>query len=239
MDNSTIDTDGCDKLAKNFPNEGLTLFELIEPLQSERSKKLFDFCKSLELPEDDARWVELTARMLRDFESIKSSLPTPKARLENLKNILKLSLALSEAIERVDTHDLLKLIEEMAAAPADMMSAAESRRNKYGPAAGVGVEARRLSIALKTFLAKQPEVKKGGRAPMVHHYVRFIEDDLEPVAYEAGITLGRGGKFEELCTAVFDAAGVPAGAEGALRAYLELKKWRKNNPSPPYDATSI
>ena len=239
MNDSTVDTDSRNELVKYSPYGGLTLFDLVEPLQSERSQKLLYFCKSLKLPENDARWVELTARMVRDFELIKSSLPTPKARLENLKNILKFSLTLSEAIEQVDIHDLLKLMEEMAAVPADIMSAAESQRNKYGPAAGVGVEARRLSIALKTFLAKQPEVKKGGRAPMVHHYVRFIEDDLEPVDYEAGITLGRGGKFEELCTAVFEAAGVPAGAEGALRAYLELKKWRKNNPPPPYDGTSI
>lgn len=61
---------------------------------------------------------------------------------------------------------------------------------------------------------------KGGRRNLRKHYNYFVSD-LALTFDRCGLTIGRGGPFERLCSVVFEVAGVRATPEGAIRYYLE------------------
>jgi len=62
--------------------------------------------------------------------------------------------------------------------------------------------------------------KTGGRKATLPHYAYRVSEIWDCVK-SSGLPLGRGGKFEKLCDAVFRAADIHSSPEGAIRAFLE------------------
>ena len=71
--------------------------------------------------------------------------------------------------------------------------------------------------------------KTGGRKAVLYKYAYRVSEIFDCVK-AAGFSPGRGGKFEQLCEAVFIAAGVPTEPEGAIRKFIELRNAAANSP---------
>lgn len=88
---------------------------------------------------------------------------------------------------------------------------------------------------------RQTQTEKGsggGRRKVLLLYAHII-DGIWDATKDHGLKVGRGGPFERLCKAVFDAAGVPSGAEGAVRYFKEnLHTKRKSEPIALFEQPS-
>lgn len=200
------------------------LFDMIEPLVPERRAELLKFCNNIGLSESSSEGVEQAARLLREFELYeKPKIPTTKERIDNLVEIAKYSrelqrlLAMTTAIENVYLHGIME-----KNLPSDNLPWPEvvplSGLPKY-----LEFALNRLELAASSgvdFFSEK--FNKNGRKSTLSHYYLYINWIWSSVEGD-GITLGRNGKFEKICNAVFEAAGVPAGAEGAVRFFIKNK----------------
>jgi hypothetical protein len=198
------------------------LFDLIEPLESSRREDLVKFCLNMGLSESACEGIEQSARLLREFELYeKKQTPTSKEQLENLNNIADLSKKLQHAIASTTTIGKIYLHGRMEEKPLN----SGMFWPEVVPLSGIPGY---LQIALNCMELAALEgaeyfssrLQKSGRKSVLGSYFAHIEWVWYSVKSE-GIPLGRNGKFEKICNAVFQAAGVPASAEGAVRYFVE------------------
>lgn len=203
--------------------ENATIFDLIEPLDPARRAALVKFCHDIKLSESAIEGVEQAARMLREFELYeKPTIPTAKEQIDNLKNIAELSEKLQRAIESTSGVGKVYLHGYMEKNTPPKISLPE-----IIPASGLAgymiIALSSLeSAALNSVDVFSTRLKQRGRKSVMGYYYAHIHWVWISVVVD-GISLGRNGKFEKICNAVFQAAGVPASAEGAVRFYVENK----------------
>lgn len=77
-----------------------------------------------------------------------------------------------------------------------------------------------LKIAVQRLRQTRPVMGGGGRRKVLPLYADIVAAIWENIR-DCGLSAGRGGEFERLCDAVFEAAGVPAKAEGAIRYFTK------------------
>jgi hypothetical protein len=172
------------------------------------------FCTCLNIVGDDFDAVFTATALLASYEIDKRSEPTNKSRADALNVAIVLSEKLSKAIEVIYNDDRIEI----------------------GPLRGLRLhEDFKLENMLDDFrcdakrqLEKLHERGVKGRRPVLEWYALFVSYLWEP-AGRVGLVLGRNGHFHRLCDAAFQAAGVPAAAEGALRHFI------KNGAPPPDD----
>lgn len=216
---------------------------LAEPIDTEKSARLKNVCDELGLDRDAFEQIEFEARLLRDFETHgKPQLKTPRQRTKDLQVIEKLANALSVAMLKLDTKDQIALWQHL---PAEkMLSVVRIRTISSGNAVGaihspepgrtvsysftgstrkgrvghIGLEVENLANAARAELLEMGDAgSKGGRKATLRRYGMSIG----AISDAAKMPVGRGGPFEKLCAAVFEAAGVHAMPEGAIREMLE------------------
>lgn len=100
-----------------------------------------------------------------------------------------------------------------------------------GRAGHIGAEAEKLAhVAGLLHSSIGGKGRGGGRKSTLKHYAYHVEKiakcvETKPV--QRPIRIGRGGKFERLCEAVWNAANVPSKPAGAIREMLRLREVRK------------
>lgn len=182
-------------------------------------------CTDLGLTDEATRSALATTCDLIDFERYgRHYVLTPAQRFETLKFIRDAAHGLAEAIGDLPPNDRLALNSAFRAVRGGLK---EHQRLKLELSMVPDALAfySMAHAAQRLIEARSNEEGKGGRRPLRAEYSRFIAT----LAYEfeeSGLPVGRGGAFERLCTVVFEAAGVRANPEGAIRYYLTERKKR-------------
>ncbi len=195
-------------------------------LDPKKQEKLETICAQLGLHPSTIDGVVFDACGLKVFEDRhKPRLQTPRQRAKALEKVAGLANDLFFAVHAIGGVDLHILNgrpvfseiqdEHLFPIEIDLLSLREAARDACEALGDDG--------------------SKGGRMPTLEHYSKTVSELAERVKYD-GITPGRGGKFEILCTAVFAAAGVHALPEGAIKHYLASLKTDKVSKIAPPDS---
>lgn len=181
-------------------------------ITAEKDAELRNFFAVLKISDENYREFYYIAALLASHENGSRDDPTNKTRIGYLEDAFNLSEDLSKAIDKIYFED----------------------RIEVGPLRGIFHEKFNLLSVLDDFrsdLNNRIEVLKNkgvnGRRKTLEERVLFISF-LWDLAEPLGLVLGRNNDFHRLCDAVFQAAGVHAKAEGALRYFIE-------NGAPPLE----
>lgn len=143
---------------------------------------------------------------------------TLKDDYESVKKVSELSRQLCEAIEGLP--DNVKLIFVASCGIYVDGSWSEDFQDKYKNSVGFVAMLDAITGGANLALAAFPsEMPAGGRKPMLDHHGWHVLDIWRAVE-DVGLSPGRG-SFLELCDAVFDAADIPSGAEGAVKYFMK------------------
>ena len=200
--------------------------QTIELMDPQRRDQVIGACRQMGLPKDVQTDVLYRLCCLIEFEQKgKGSIKTARERSADLEMVESLSLELADVLRELDGGDGVRLFlqaqelkktwceEERGAFPSP-----PGRRNLIV-----------LGEAARLLRQTRPKGESGGRLPLLKEYAMEVERLWDAVS-KTGMKPGRGGDFERLCNAVFEAAGVPAKAEGAIRYFtknlLHKKKHR-------------
>lgn len=202
-----------------------SLFDDLKQLNNGAKNKLLDTCSEMNLSKAAIEGIEQAARLLMDFEQNgKKHLLTSAALTKKLGEISKRSDELRSLIVELSGFDRIQLHEAIV----DEAMRKNLIRDRIVPLSGgvttaIAHDLESLAVAAKSLQSKvAPKAKGGGRLKTFPSYFMILEWVWESVADE-GFTLGRNGKFEKLCDAVFLAAGVHANAAGAVRKFAQEK----------------
>jgi len=209
-------------LYRTYPTE---LFDP-PPLETRKRERLLNLCQELGLPSSVASEIEAVARELQVFERhTKPHIGSEKSRSDVLVEIARRADELFRLVGGLSTTDLVDLV-HLQRSPPDLVGPPTYYQFTMHSsiAAHVSKDLQHLSAAASILAdARTPKGGAGGRRSMHKHYGRFIADLWLCVDGAEDLSLGRGGKFNRLCNEVFDAAGVHARADGALRHFVETR----------------
>lgn len=213
---------------------------LAAPLEPSKREALELVCTELGLDREAFEQIEWEARELRDFETHgKARLKTPRQKIKTLQKVEELANALYEAMQEFDTADQLQLwirlpIEkifpskfisdgdrciDLGGIPFDSLKYGD----RFGRVGHISLEVKDLAKAARDErLSLGAAGVKGGRKLTLGHYALHVAQ-IGLVAKDASMPVGRGGKFEALCVAVFKAADIHASPEGAIRELLAYR----------------
>ena len=228
-----------------FPENSLNFHD--EPLEPNKQKDIELICNQLKIDHSTFQKISYLTRVLRDTEiEIKSQLNNKRDREKILKNVQKLANNLYLEMQELDNWDDYRLgkrlppekllsiykkeeyfseggrIREYLVVPApESYFLYDSEEGCEGRIWHIGLEVKNLAVAANEELSSiDVDENKVGRKRKTHVYARHIESICNAVK-NSNIKIGRGGDFEKLCNAVFEAAGIPAKAEGAIRVFLQ------------------
>ena len=158
---------------------------------------------------------------LRAFErNEKAAIPTALERIQRLQAIEKAALTLHKAISGLDNGSFFQFDNELA-----MLDYRYSARDMKGKLGSHAVFSDRVTIHISEAAknaANRSEKRDGrsGRKSVLGAYAGFIAGVAFAMKQEI-IQVGRNGNFEKICNAIFEAAGVHAKSEGAIKYYLK------------------
>lgn len=169
--------------------------------------------------------IEEIALQLDYFENSRALLRTLPQQISELENIKKQAQNLSESISAIGWQSDKTLSCELmdTSFPGDMLAFDR----------GVGLPMSQWKAVtfslLKTLIEAVDasaahigdEGRNGGRLKVTEYYSIYISNMARIVCTNDNIQPGRGGVFEQICAAMFDAAGVHAKPEGAIRAFMK------------------
>jgi hypothetical protein len=211
----------------SFPESPWAQFlENVEPLDAVKRLKLLRLCALEGLSMKAMQGVEEGTRLLQEFEKYgKPYLQTPVQRSEGINEVATLAKELCVAIEKVRLLDQIRLWEFWPKFSPNDRKRRQFRGMTFNEGAScvdqIWQEVNCLEeAASKMHTAIGDAGKSGGRKSTLPAYAEQI-DWIWNVLWPEDIELGRGGKFERICEACFEAAGVHAKAAGAVRYYIE------------------
>lgn len=202
----------------------------IDSIEPETRIRVVEICDEFKIPAKNLDQVLWWTHRLSHFEcKLKPAIKTKKKRNADLDKLKELSSELLSVLMKLDVEDafeLHKIGSDMAGIPPDQLVPG-------------GLNHLQSTLVLLRCAAQSVRVgsdeikaKTGGRISTVKHYSALVSG-LWGVASEVGsMNLGRGGPFESFCSKLFAVAGIPASAEGAVRAFSEeqAKKTGVNQP---------
>jgi hypothetical protein len=213
-----------------------------------RRQKLIEICEGLGLSSAAIGWVTEVAEELQEFERHgKALIKTQRESAEMVLEIAKRADELHQLVMALPVHDLLEVVTTLEKLPERKAPVTQDARTGWEIAIERPSKPSRGSFqfSLASELARDlPDLARaasvysdllrpgkgvGGRRPMHQHYRHYISELWGSVEREGGFSLGRDGKFNRLCNAVFDAASIHAKADGAVRHFVKTK--------PAYDAS--
>jgi hypothetical protein len=153
---------------------------------------------------------------------------TAKQRFQAFKDIERLAKELQFTLEKLFYKDLAELDREAIALRAADVQELEKEEPggglHYSAAAWPGQHIIQLDLLSRAATVVQRNTAdsgaKGGRREVLTSYCRYLQE-LASELSKAGIKPGRGGDFERVASAVFQAANIPAKPEGAIRQFLK------------------
>lgn len=203
--------------------------EQIEGLEPDKRTKVSEACASCGLNSEETRHVLATTSDLIEFERHgRDRVLTDAERFEIIEYIRDTSYSLAMAMKDLPPiwdgielrHSFRKVTQELG----------ELDRLKQGSRVPDALTFAVLAKAADQMLTAKRDLEgKGGRRGLRTHYSEKCISPLADSFDKCGLPVGRGGAFERLCTVVFEAAGVRATPEGAIRYYLSGRKKQGSN----------
>jgi hypothetical protein len=193
-------------------------------VKSVELENLRALCEELNLSESSRAKVEETVSTFADFEKSRVNLRTYPQRRKELANLKTQVIKLRTAINSIswqNMRELMFLIGETNY-PGDSLI---FQKNALRPMHHFNVSTCQLLDSLVEVAdlgLTQIGVKgsKGGRLNVLVYQAIFLSNMACVVCVKDQIQ-PNGGKFRELCVAIFNAAGVHASPEGAIDAFME------------------
>lgn len=203
----------------------------IEALPAEIRRSVVDACSAVGLSPDWTFDVLTTTCALIDFErSERQLVMSPSQHYEAIRGVRDAAIKLREALGVLSVNDVLDLGGAAYECEVDTGASALNRAQLISVATADAPLAMLVKASEKLLCDRSQDQGKGGRRPLLTNYGFYVQCLAEAFIQE-GLQVGRGGAFERLCTVVFEAAGVRASPEGAIRYYLaERKKRAPNGP---------
>ena len=195
----------------------------IAALDTAKRVRVEEACKALDLPEEATFGVLATTCDLIDFEQQgRHEVLTTAQRYEALAVVRELAGALTEAMEALPFEEMVAL--NIAYRQVQRKLPDFERLQIEHSTTPKSLSFQVLTLAANEVLEQRANDEgKGGRRKVLDNYSRFVQSLADQVK-ELGFPIGRGGKFERLCTVIFDVAGVRATPEGAIRNLSRRKK---------------
>ena len=201
-------------------------------LDERKRAALILVCNELGLSNNEFEQIQFQARKLRNFYlNERFKLKSPKERRQSIEKVESLAIALLKAIqdlEEVDRESLCeRMLEKSKVQPCPLHHLTWERVSQ------IGFEAGKLALAARNELIEAGKTEpKGGRKETRSHDAYFIDCIADLVKHK--FSLGRGGPFERLCEAVFEAAGFHSDVQGTIRYVIQrnaaIQKRRENHP---------
>lgn len=208
------------------------LDEQIEGLDPDKKTTVSEACTSCGLDSESTRMVLATTCDLIEFERHgRDRVLTDAERFEIIEYIRDTSYSLAMAMKDLPPiWDGIELRQSFRKVTQELgkLERLKLERSSAPDALTFAV----LAEAANRMLTSKGHLQgKGGRRGLRAHYSEKCISPLAETFEQCGLPVGRGGAFERLCSVVFEAAGVRATPEGAIRYYLaERKKRAQNRP---------
>ena len=198
--------------------------QLIELIDPQKREFLESVCREIGLPKATQSVVLVRLFCLTDFERHKGYIKTARERSADLELVERLAIELEEALNELDGGDGFRL----SLQTQELKKTWCEEEHRGFPSLPRGLNLIALGEAARLLRQARPTGKSGGRPPLLKAYASEVKCLWDAVA-DTGMKPGRGGDFERLCDAVFEAAGVPAKAEGAIRYFTKNLLHKKKN----------
>lgn len=201
------------------------------PLDERKRAELFLVCCELGLSNNEFEQIQYQVKSLRNFDANEKVKPkSPKEQRQSIEKIESLAIALWGAIQNLDEVDRENLCERMP--EKNILPPCPMHRLSWDRVSQIGFEAEKLAFAAQNERIEAGETEpKGGRKETRTHYAYFIDCIADLVKHK--VSFGRGGPFERLCNAVFEAAGLHSDAQGTIRYVIQrnatARKRRENH----------
>ena len=201
-------------------------------LDERKRAALILVCNELGLSNNEFEQIQYQAKLLRNFYlNERCKLKSPKEQRQSIEKVESLAIALWEAIQDLDEVDRENLCERMP--EISMLPPCPMHYLEWDRVSQIRFEAEKLAFAARNDRIEASETEpKGGRKETRTHDAHFIDCIADLVKHKA--SFGRGGPFERLCNAVFEAAGLPSNAQGTIRYIIQrnaaIQKRRENRP---------
>lgn len=195
-------------------------------MENIKLEKLKAFCAELNLSSESVAKVKETATELSRFEKNRPKLRTPPQQIKELDNLKIQANKLYEAIVDLSHQSHFELWRSMCNTDFPTISL---DYEKDGGVPDIKIwdiaMLEQIEALLKAVrLAKAiigDHGKNGGRLLTLDAHSIFISNMAICVCVRDSIEPGRGGQFERLCTAIFEAAGVRSKPEGAIKLFMK------------------
>lgn len=185
-------------------------------------------CAALNLCIASVEKVIATAKELGHFEKQKKLLKTLPQRSKELDSLKKNAKALCNTLQTMDPYTRLELQWELhgqGSFPGELLQFDMSVAARPSENWDVAILQLLKSVVEGVNAASEKIAgagQKGGPRSLLSTYAIFISNMALVVCVKDKITPGRGGDFEKLCNWVFEAAGVHAKPEGAIRQFMKM-----------------
>ena len=188
----------------------------IAELSPEKRRAVSELCTSLGMPRSTEVRILVVLCELIDFKRARVVVArTPKERVNDLMDVAAASRSLFDAIAKLSLRDSFNLhmgaMEKTRSWPENA-----PEKNIPTPTAAqletVGVVAQFLAASIADKSAP------GGSRPTLEIHAAAIAQIWRAVC-KSGMKPGGGGPFERLCNAIFQLAGVPSAAQGAIKLF--------------------
>lgn len=204
----------------------------IEGLEPDKRATVSDACTSCGLDAEGTWHVLAITCDLIEFERHgRDRVPTDAERFEIIEYIRDTSFSLAMAMKDLPPiWDGVELRQSFRKVTRELGELERLKLEGSSPPDALTFAV--LAKAADRMLTSKGDLQgKGGRRGLRVHYSEKCISGLADAFDKRGLPVGRGGAFERLCAVVFEAAGVRATPEGAIRYYLnERKKQAKKGP---------
>lgn len=195
------------------------------PNQSDNEAALRQCCSELKLSTDMVDWI--LSHVVRDLRELEDHrIKTVPRRKDELEQVAQLALRLNSLVQNLALEDRDRIEQEFASSPLRL---ALDPPNPLEIVFKEILQANILRIGdvLLTLAGVADIQRKGlrggsrGGRPSVLPLYAWIVGGIARMVRPLGIVPGRGGDFEVLCEAVFEAAGVAAKPDNAIRMFMK------------------
>ena len=198
----------------------------IDALPPEKRASVSAACRAAQLPanaDKELLWAMINLMYVRPAE-------TPAKRDKKLAKVAETAAALTAALKGLGLGILA--LRAVGRNLQKNLSELDTLMHRDTPPIPTDVQLNILVEAVARLRAELGAGASGGRGKITPIHAQTIARVWE-ITRDYGLTAGRGGSFERLCNAIFEAAEVPANAEGAIRYFTKnLRDKPVNNVIP-------
>ena len=198
----------------------------IDTLPPAKRASVIAACRAAQLPADAEKELLFEVICLMDARPAE----TPAERDKALANVAETAAALIAALKDLG----LRRLALIAVGHKLQKNRPELEKLMHGDTPPIPSDVQLIILveAVARLRAEHGAGASGGRRKITHIHAKTIARIWE-ITRDYGLTAGRGGGFERLCNAIFEAAEVPANAEGAIRYFTKNLRDRPVNKMVP------